>query len=42
MLIIGDKELEAEKVSLRHKGENNLGQIELIEVISRIRDELQR
>jgi threonyl-tRNA synthetase len=42
MLIIGDKELEAEKVSLRHKGEGDLGQIELIEVISRIRDELQR
>lgn len=42
MLIIGDKELEAEKVSLRHKGEGDLGQIELTEVISRIRDELQR
>jgi threonyl-tRNA synthetase len=42
MLIIGDKELEAEKVSLRHKGEGDLGQIELTEVIGRIRDELQR
>jgi threonyl-tRNA synthetase len=40
MIIIGDKEIEENKISLRHKGEGDLGQISLDELYSKINVDL--
>jgi threonyl-tRNA synthetase len=39
MLVLGDKELEADTVSVRHHGDGDLGAMDLDGLISRMRDE---
>ncbi len=39
MLIVGNKEIEAEKVAVRKYGEGDLGQLELEKIINNIREE---
>jgi threonyl-tRNA synthetase len=39
MLVIGDKEIESEAVSVRHHGDGDLGAIGLEEVVERMREE---
>lgn len=39
MLIIGDKELDADRISVRHKGEGDLGQTDISSLIQRMREE---
>ena len=41
MIIIGDKELENDKISVRHKGEGDLGSINLSEFQAKILQEIQ-
>jgi threonyl-tRNA synthetase len=40
MLVIGDKEMDDKKISVRHKGEGDLGQMSLENLIEKIREEL--
>ncbi len=40
MVIIGDKEVEQNKISLRLKGQGDLGQMDISELIKRLQDEL--
>ncbi|HID38298.1 MAG TPA: threonine--tRNA ligase, partial [Calditrichaeota bacterium] len=42
MVIVGDKEVEENKISLRVKGKGNLGQMEVAEMMQRLRDELKK
>ena len=41
MIIIGDKELESNNISLRKKGEGNVGNISLTELIEMIKMQVQ-
>ncbi len=41
MLIIGDNETESRKVSVRHKGEGDLGGLELADLIKRLQGEVR-
>ncbi len=41
MVIVGDKEAESGKISVRRKGEGDLGQMELDEFLKRLTDEIQ-
>jgi len=40
MIVLGDKELEEKSLSIRHKGDGDLGKIELSDFMSRLRTEL--
>ena len=42
MLIIGDKESDAGNLSVRHKGEGDLGQMSVDELVTRLTDEVNR
>jgi threonyl-tRNA synthetase len=39
MLVVGDKEIESEAVSVRHHGDGDLGAIGLEELVERMREE---
>ena len=39
MLVVGDKEIESETVSVRHHGDGDLGAIELGSLLERMREE---
>jgi threonyl-tRNA synthetase len=39
MLVVGDKEIESETVSVRHHGDGDLGAITLESLIERMREE---
>jgi threonyl-tRNA synthetase len=39
MLVVGDKEIESETVSVRHHGDGDLGAIGLEELVERMREE---
>ncbi len=41
MIIVGDKEVENEKTSVRHKGEGDLGSMTLEDFQKRISEEIQ-
>ena len=41
MLIIGDKEVKAKKVSIRHRGEKNLGPMSLEQFLPKIKKEIE-
>ena len=41
MLIIGDKEIEKQQIAVRHKGEGDLGAMEIANFVSRISEEIK-
>ena len=41
MLIIGDKEIEKQQIAVRHKGEGDLGAMEIASFVSRISEEIK-
>ncbi|MFQ5583335.1 MAG: His/Gly/Thr/Pro-type tRNA ligase C-terminal domain-containing protein, partial [Calditrichia bacterium] len=41
MIVIGDKEVEGNEISVRHKGEGNLGAMSLTQFLSRITGEMK-
>jgi threonyl-tRNA synthetase len=40
MVIVGDKEMENNIISLRHKGEGDLGQMEVNDLLEKVKNEL--